>query len=101
MVVRTSLERAKKRPEFWLTGYVTNKGDHPWRVHELEVKFMDGEGNMLDVHHPNVGELFVVQPRREHAFRVELGKVAFTNSGVFTQARVQTATDGDRPAKPD
>src|ERR1700690_2017545 len=30
-VLRSSLERGKKKPEFWLTGYVTNSGSYPWR----------------------------------------------------------------------
>ena len=37
-VLRTSLEREKKKPEFWLTGYVTNSGNYPWRVRELELR---------------------------------------------------------------
>ena len=100
-VLRTSLEREKKKPEFWLTGYVTNSGNYPWRVHELELRFLDAQGNLLDVRHPTISDPFVVPPGGEGAFRVELGEVVFTNSGVVHQVRVQRATDGNLPAKSD
>ena len=100
-VLRTSLERSKTKPEFWLTGYVTNSGGYPWRVHELELRLLDAQGNLLDVRHPDVSEAFVVQPRGEAAFRVGLGEVVFTNRGVAHQVRLQSATDGNLPAKSD
>jgi hypothetical protein len=100
-VLRSSLERNRKKPEFWLTGYVTNRGDYPWRVRELELRLLDARGNLLDVRHPDVSEAFVVLPRGEAAFRVRLGELVFTNSDVVQQVRVQTATDGNLPIKPD
>jgi hypothetical protein len=98
-VLRTSLERVKKKPEFWLMGYVTNSGSYPWRVHELELRFLDAQGNLLDVRHSALFDSFVVPPRGESAFRVEFGELVFTNSGVVHQVRVQTATDGNLPPK--
>lgn len=100
-VLRTSLEREKKKPEFWLAGCVTNAGHFPWRVHELELRFLDAQGNILDVCHSALSESFVVPPGGENAFRVRLGELVFTNGGVVHQARVQTATDGNLPDKPD
>ena len=100
-VLRTSLEREKKKPDFWLTGCVTNAGHFPWRVHELELRFLDPQGNMLDVRHPDVSEAFVVKPHDENAFHVGLGEVVFTNRSVVHQVRVQSATDGNLPAKSD
>lgn len=100
-VLRTSLEREKTQPKFWLMGYVTNRGNYPWRVRSLESRFLDAQGNLLDVRHMDVSNPFVVQPHGEDAFRVALGEVVFTNSGVVQQVRVQTATDGNLPAKPD
>jgi len=70
-------------------------------VHELELRLLDAQGNLLDVRHPDVSEAFVVQPRGEAAFRVGLGEVVFTNRGVAHQVRVQSATDGNLPAKSD
>jgi hypothetical protein len=101
VVERTSLERGQRKPDFWLGGYVTNTGDYPWRVQELEVRFMEGENKLVDVHHPKVTETFVVQPHQEQAFRVELGRLVFTNNGIVARVRVQTATDGNFPAKTD
>ncbi len=101
VVVGTTVGRATGKPGFWLTGLVTNQGVHPWRVQELEVRFLDRQGRLLDVRHPDVKEFFVVQPRQDHGFRVELGELSFTNSDVSQQVRVQTATDGDRHLNPD
>jgi len=100
-VLRASLEREKKKPEFCLTGYVTNAGHFPWRVHELELRFLDAQSNMLDVCHPALSDSFVVPPCGETAFRVRLGELVFTNGGVVHRVRVKRATDGNLPAKPD
>jgi hypothetical protein len=100
-VMRTSLERVKKKAEFWLTGYVTNSGNYPWRVRELELRLVDAQGNLLDVQHPTVSDPFVVPPGTEGAFRVKLGELVFTNSSVVAQVRVQAASDGNLPANPD
>jgi hypothetical protein len=101
LVLSSSLERDGNRPDFWLTGVVTNRGGYPWRVHELEVRFLDGKGRLVDVSHPDVKALFVVQPRQEHAFKVPMGRRMFTNRDVTCQVRANVATDGNRPLKPD
>ena len=101
LVSGSSLSLAKGKSGFWLTGYLTNRGEHPWRVHQLEVRFLDKRSNLLDVRHPESKELFVVQPRRDHAFRVDLGKLVFTNSDVTPIVRVHTATDGNQPLEVD
>jgi RNA polymerase subunit RPABC4/transcription elongation factor Spt4 len=100
VVLSTSLDRTGTKPDIWLTGIVTNRGECPWRIHELEIRFLDERGNLLDVSHPKVEDLFVVQPRQEHGFRVELNRLAFTNNNVTREVRVQMATDGNRPLKP-
>jgi hypothetical protein len=101
VVGRTSLERDQRKPEFWLSGYITNTGDYPWRVQELEVRLMARQGKLVDVCHPAISEMFVVQPHQEQAFRVGLGRLVFTNSGIVAEVRVQAATDGNFPAKTD
>lgn len=101
VVASTSLDHIGTKPGFWMTGVVTNQGEYPWRVQELEVRFLDERGILLDVLHPDVKDSFVVQPHRENGFRVELDGLAFTNNNVTHQVRVQVATDGDRPLKPD
>ena len=100
VVLSTSLDHIGTKPEVWLTGMVTNRGEFPWRIHELEVRFLDEHGNLLDVSHPEVEDLFVVQPHQEHGFRVRLYRLVFTNN-ITHQVRVQMATDGNRPLKKD
>ena len=101
VVLNTSLDRTGTKPANWLTGIVTNRGEYPWRIHELEVRFLDERGNLLDVIHPDVKDLFIVQPHQEHGFRVELQWVVFTNNNITHQVCVQMATDGNRPLKQD
>jgi len=102
IVLNTSMDRDKMgKPDFWLAGVVTNQGVHPWQIHELEVRFLDERGNLLDVRHPDIKDSFVVQSHQAHGFRVELDELVFTNQGIARQVRVQMATDGDRPVKPD
>ena len=101
LVARTLLERDARKPEFWLSGYITNTGSYPWRVEELETRFMAGEDKLLDVRHPDISEKFVIQPQQEQAFRVGLGRLVFTNEGIVARVRVQKATDGTVPVKTD
>ena len=101
VVLSTSLDRTGTKPDIWLTGIVTNRGEYPWRIRELEVRFLDERDNLLDARHPEVKDQFVIQPHQEHGFRVGLDGVAFTNSSVTHQVRIQMATDGDRPLKSD
>jgi hypothetical protein len=100
-LVRVAMERPEARPEFWVSGFVTNTGAYPWRVRELEVRLLDTQGNLVDVQHPRFKDTFVVEPGHEHAFRVGLGTLAWTNFVGVPQVRVQTATDGHRLATRD
>jgi hypothetical protein len=101
VIGRTSLKLAAGGRESALCGYVTNTGDYPWRVRELEVRLLQGGTGLVDVLHAQIAEPFVVQPHREQAFRVGLGRLVFTNSGLAAKVRVQTATDGNLPARTD
>jgi hypothetical protein len=101
LVARTSLERGQRKPDFWLGGYITNTGTYLWRVQELEVRFMEAGDKLVDVYNAKISETFVVQPHQEQAFRVELGRLVFTNTGIVARVRVQVATDGNFPAKTD
>jgi hypothetical protein len=97
---RVALERGAGKTDWWVTGYVTNRGNYPWRVRELEIRFEDPAGNLLDVGHPKVTDPFVVAPGSNGAFHAKLLLVMFTNSDVVHRVRVQTATDGDLPLDP-
>jgi hypothetical protein len=98
-VVRVALDRGKKRPQFWLSGFVTNTGTYPWRVHQMEVRFVDEQGRLFDVYHPTIEAPFVVEPGREHSFRAALGSITWTNAVALPQVRVQFASDGHLPPK--
>ena len=102
-VVRTTLESVGSNPNYWLAGYVTNKGNDSWRVHQLEVRFLDSQGNMIDAQHSYFSRaaVFVVQPGDEHAFRIQLDKHGQMNTNAIYSARVQIATDGRLPYDPD
>ncbi len=101
VVSSSSLESIGPNEDFWMTGTVTNGGRYPWRVRELEIRFLDKAGNLLDVRHKDIKDAFAVGAGRESGFRVELESLAFTNDNVTRQVRVQLATDGDQPMKPD
>jgi hypothetical protein len=100
-VMRPALMPGRSPAIFWLTGSVTNRGDYPWRVKELEIRFLDAGTNLVDAQHPDMEEPFVVLPHTERAFRSELGTTVSTNRIATIQARVQMATDGNRAAEPD
>ena len=93
-VGKLALDWAGARGEPALLGVVTNAGSHPWRVEELEVRFADARGNFFDALQLGMREPFVVEPSQDHAFRVSLGPLHWTNVAVTAQARVQSATDG-------
>jgi hypothetical protein len=101
-VVRTVLEGAEEHQRFWLSGYVTNKGGRPWRIHKLEVRFLDARGNLLEVQHRpfTKDNAFVVQPNSEHAFRIELYGVPNSVTGVVQKVLVESATDGRKNYDP-
>jgi len=94
-VVRVLVERDQKKQELWVSGCVTNKGSYSWRVHELEVRFLDDRDNLLNVLHPQCESPFVVQPGHESAFKVSLNASTYTNAVPKYIVRVQSATDGN------
>lgn len=101
VVARTLLERDNAGPNFWLSGYISNAGRYAWRVHELEVRFLENQTNLVDVRRARLQQPFVVEPHQEQAFHTSLGNLIFTNRAVIEEVRVQTATDGSQPPKPD
>ena len=101
VVSGSSLESIGTNEDFWMTGTITNDSQYPWRVRQLEIRFLDKAGNLVDVRHKDIENPFVVGAGQESGFRVELVSLAFTNDNASRQVRVQLATDGDRPIKPD
>ena len=103
VVERTSLESVGEKPDIWLSGYITNKGNQAWRVHELEVRISDSNNNLIDVQHPEFdkSDAFVVEPGHEHAFRIRLDSRANSNANVTVAVRVQHASDGRERYEPE
>jgi hypothetical protein len=101
-VVRTVLECAEEHQRFWMSGYVTNKGDRPWRVTGLEVRFLNVQGSLLEVQHRvfDKNNAFVVQPNNEHAFRIKLYSIPNSVTGVVQKVLVESATDGRKNYDP-
>jgi hypothetical protein len=94
-----AMERDDPLSRFWISGIVTNVGSHPWRVHGIEVRLLDSQGGLRDAIHPEIEEPFVVNPGQEHAFRVELGELIWSNTTLIPQVRVDIVSDGKRPMK--
>jgi hypothetical protein len=103
LVVRTALESTEKRGEFLLSGFVTNQSVRPWRVLGLEARFLDAQGNMVEVQHREFDKMsaFVVQPSTEHAFQIKLYNVPNSVTGVVQIIRVESAIDGRKNYDPD
>lgn len=100
-VVRTAWDRPIPKPEFWLSGFVTNKAGRAWRIHELEVRLLDKGDKALDVRYLTIRDPFVVHPGQEHAFRTRFGNVVETNRLSQCSVRVHLGSDGNRPFDPD
>jgi len=101
-VVRTVLEGAEQQQQFRLSGFVTNKGDRPWRVTGLEVRFLNAQGSLLEVQHRvfDKNNAFVVQPNNEHAFQIKLYGVPNSVTGAVRNVLVESATDGRKNYDP-
>ena len=97
-IVRTSLDQTRASRDWWLSGFVTNRGPTAWRVKEFEVRQLDAAGRLLDASHAGLAETFVVLPGREHAFRLNLGTRDWTNATARCETRVQLAIDPRVPS---
>lgn len=105
-VVRVNVEPAEaigKTEQLWMTGFITNRGNRPWRVHELEARFLNEQNRVVDVQHGSVDkqEVFVVQPLHEHAFRIRLEKPGTGQFMGKPHVRVERASDGRQRFDPD
>lgn len=99
-VGHVTLETGKPKG-FRVMGVVTNRGNGAWRVESIEVRFRGQDGSLIDVQHSELDSPFVIQPGGEGAFGLSFWRL---NPNVVTariEARVQNATDGDRPPKAD
>jgi hypothetical protein len=100
-VINLTLKPRKTAPIVDVSGVVTNRGDYPWRVRELELRFAGPSGNLVEVQHPQVLEPFVVQPGQAAPFFIPLYRVPAEAINAKVDSRVQWATDGNRAVDPD
>jgi hypothetical protein len=100
-VERVSVKSVGESAGFQITGIVTNVGNYPWRVREIEVRFQARNGELIEVQHPQINEPFVVQPAQEAAFCLPVYRLRPKAITAALEARVQDATDGNREPTPD
>jgi hypothetical protein len=93
-VNRVQLSAPDHRSAAVLTGWITNQGTRFWRVHSLEVRFLNPDGSLLDVREPTMPESFVAPPGEETAFRVALKGLPEAVLAARIQARVNEASVG-------
>jgi len=99
-VQRLALDGPDQRSSFWVSGFITNVGRYPWRVLEVELRFLNPDGTLLEVRHEPI-DRFVVQPGSEHAFRTTVGRLLSPIPHADLKGRVQKAVDGNLAPKPD
>jgi hypothetical protein len=80
-----------------VSGFVTNKGNIPWRVEEIELSVTNSQ-ETPDIVHATIKNGFVVQSHTEHAFVLH-ERTSMTNAVVAAKARVENARDGNAPGK--
>ncbi len=72
-----------------LTGYITNQSDIPWHGIELECRFFDTNGALIDVAHPHCYQ--TIQPHDDAGFSLLVSASRPTNSYASYTLTVTTA----------
>ena len=72
----------------YITGILTNQSDFAWRDIELECRFFDASGQLVDAAHPHAG--LTIQPHDDSAFRAAVTPTGTTND--YTSFRVSVST---------
>lgn len=72
-----------------LTGIITNQSRVPWANVELECRFFDTNGAMIDVAHPTVH--FTIQPHDDAGFSASVRPACATNRYASYKLTVTTA----------
>ncbi|HZR21410.1 MAG TPA: FxLYD domain-containing protein [Verrucomicrobiae bacterium] len=73
----------------YITGILTNQSEIGWKDIELECRFFDQKGALLDAAHPH--EAVTVQPHDDTAFRVTVTPARATNDYASFRLVVTTA----------
>jgi hypothetical protein len=100
-VDHVSLGEVGNKVTFQITGVVTNMGNYPWRVREIEVRVLGYDGELIEALHPRIDNPFVVQSAQQAAFCLPLSRLHPDAVAAELQARVQDASDGNLARHPD
>ena len=73
----------------YITGILTNQSKLAWRDIELECRFLDANGQLVDAAHPHVS--LTIQPRDDTAFRAVVIPSRATNDYASFRVSVSTA----------
>ena len=76
-------------PRIFLTGILTNQSEVAWRDIELECRFLDANGQLVDAAHPHAG--LTIQPHDDTAFRAVVSPSHASNDYVSFKLSVSTA----------
>jgi hypothetical protein len=75
-------------PRIYITGILTNRSAVPWRDIELECRFFDPNGRLLDAAHPHAA--VTIQGYDDTAFRAIVGPACPTN--LYTSFKVSVSS---------
>ncbi len=73
----------------YITGILTNQSEFAWRDIELECRFLDANGQLVDAAHPHAG--LTIQPHDDAAFRAVVTPSHATNDYASFRVSVSTA----------
>jgi hypothetical protein len=73
----------------YITGILTNQSEFAWRDIELECRFLDANGQLVDAAHPYVA--LTIQPHDDTAFRAVVTPSRATNDYASFRITVSTA----------
>jgi hypothetical protein len=74
---RLNIAQTSNGPRVYVTGILTNTSALPWRGIELECRFFDNKGELIDAAHPRAG--LTIQSHDDAAFRVSVEPGRSTN----------------------
>jgi hypothetical protein len=73
----------------YITGVLTNQSEFAWRDVELECRFLDANGQLVDAAHPHVA--LTIQPHDDTAFRATVAPSHASNDYASFRLSVSTA----------
>jgi hypothetical protein len=89
MESRMDWVQASNDPRIFVTGILTNGSEFAWRDIELECRFFDTKGQLVDAAHPFVR--LTIQPHDDTAFRATVTPSHATNDYASFRVSVSTA----------